>query len=166
MTYDVPTIRAAGAADLPELEVIEAEGDLRFDELFGGVDWGLPRTGRDRARDPGFLMVAGDPVVGFAHVVEERGSAHLEQIAVRTALSGRGIGTALIDACCTEAARRGYAELSLTTYADVPWNAPWYRRHGFVEVERPRGNLGRHLGEEVRLEVHGRRVGMVRRIKE
>ncbi|WP_067437274.1 GNAT family N-acetyltransferase [Nocardioides jensenii] len=165
MTLDLPAIRVAEEADLAALPEIEAEGDRRFDDLFGETGWDLPRTGRDRARDPGFLMVAGVPVAGFAHVVEEQGGAHLEQIAVRTALTRRGIGSALIEACCAEAAARGHTELTLTTYADVPWNAPYYARLGFVEVARPTGNLGRHLSEEVELERHGRRVGMVRRIK-
>lgn len=166
MTYDVQTVRPAELSDLAGLAAIEAEGDLRFDELFGGVDWGLPRTGSDRAAESGFLLVAGEPAVGFAHVVERVGTAHLEQLAVRTSRTRKGVGSALIEACCVEAARRGYTELSLTTYADVPWNAPYYRGLGFIEVAHPRGELGRHLSEEVGLEVHGRRVGMVRRIKE
>ena len=29
---------------------------------------------------------------------------------------------------------RETARVSLTTYLDVPWNGPWYRKHGFVEV--------------------------------
>lgn len=165
MTYDVAEIRFAEEADLPGLAALEAEGDLRFDQHFGGVDWGQPLSGRERAAEPGFLLVAGDPAVGFAHVLEESGSAHLEQVVVSTALCGRGIGSALLDACCAEAARRGHAELSLTTYADVPWNAPWYRRRGFVEPVDPGEVLGRHLRDEGHLEVHGRRVGMVRRIK-
>ena len=32
-------------------------------------------------------------------------------------------------------ARRGYDELTLTTFADVPFNAPWYQRLGFRVVQ-------------------------------
>lgn len=170
MTYDDPVVRPANEADLDALAGIEAEGDRRFDELFGGVDWDPPRSGRQRAAEPGFLLVAGDPVVGFAHVIEEDGRAHLEQLGVRTDHAGRGIGTALVEACVAEAARRGHDRLSLTTYPDVPWNGPFYRRLGFVEVDRvglgSDDPLVRHLRDEARLEQHGRRAGMVRRIKE
>lgn len=165
---DSPTVRFAEAADLPGLAAIEAGGDELFDDLFGGVDWDPPQPGEGRAAQPGFLLVAGSPAVGFAHVLEEPGSAHLEQLVVRAEFSRRGIGSGLVEACCAEAARRGHDQLSLTTYADVPWNAPYYRRLGFVEVAEPVGVsvLSRHLNDERDLERHGRRVAMVRRIKE
>ena len=31
-------------------------------------------------------------------------------------------------------ARRSGPGLTLITYRDVPWNGPWYLRHGFVEL--------------------------------
>lgn len=169
MTYaDPPPVRPAEPADLPVLAAIEAEGDRRFDEHFGGVDWSPATPGEDRAARPGFLLVAGTPVVGLAHVLEEgegaaRG-AHLELLAVRTASTRQGIGAALVEAACAEAAARGHAELTLTTYADVPWNGPWYRRLGFAEVAEPTGVLAAHLAAEAYLEQHGRRVGMVRQL--
>ncbi len=40
--------------------------------------------------------------------------------------------------CCapraTWVAGHGYAELTLATYRDVPWNGPFYASEGFVEV--------------------------------
>jgi GNAT superfamily N-acetyltransferase len=46
----------------------------------------------------------------------------------------QGIGTALLERACEWGRARGYPAITLTTYADVPWNAPWYARRGFVEV--------------------------------
>ena len=88
--------------------------------------------------------------------------AHLEQLAVRPAVLRRGIGSALVRAAMAEAAARGYDEISLCTYADVPWNAPFYRLLGFEEVAEP-GPLHRRMRDHERqigLDQHGRRVVM------
>jgi hypothetical protein len=46
---------------------------------------------------------------------------------------GLGIGRALIAAAEAQAAADGHAEVTLTTYLEVPWNAPFYRRLGFAD---------------------------------
>ena len=33
-----------------------------------------------------------------------------------------------------DARNSGFTAITLTTFADVPWNAPFYRRMGFVEL--------------------------------
>ena len=43
---------------------------------------------------------------------------------------GRAWG-ALLDAVAAWAAQRGLPATTLTTFADVPWNAPYYQRLGF-----------------------------------
>ena len=57
--------------------------------------------------------------------------AHLEQVSVHPAHAGRRIGARLIDAVLGWAHDRGDRQLTLTTFADVPWNAPYYERLGF-----------------------------------
>ncbi|CAN5195469.1 hypothetical protein BH09ACT1_BH09ACT1_10950 [soil metagenome] len=47
----------------------------------------------------------------------------------------QGLGRALVETAKSEAAARGFTELSLRTYAEVPWNAPFYRTCGFIETE-------------------------------
>ena len=157
----MPAIRPARREDLAALEQIEAEGDRQFVALFGPLDW-LPTPGVERMAAPGFLLVAGDPPVGFAHVLELEGIAHLEQLAVRPGEQRRGIGSALVRAVQEEAARRGYAEVSLCTYADVPWNAPFYRGLGFEEVTdlAPVHRAMRDHEGDLGLDRHGRRVVM------
>jgi 4-diphosphocytidyl-2-C-methyl-D-erythritol kinase len=44
----------------------------------------------------------------------------------------RGIGTILLEHACDWARAAGYRQVDLGTLADVPWNAPFYARHGFV----------------------------------
>jgi hypothetical protein len=68
----------------------------------------------------------------------------------------------LVEAAKDQARGRVYEWLSLRTYADVPWNAPFYARLGFIETE-PATDFHRHLVEvEDRLGLarYGRRVQM------
>ena len=115
---------------------------------------------------PGFVLVTGEALddvpVGFVHVLEVDGLAHLEQLAVRLASGRRGHGRALVEAAKVEAARRGYRRISLRTYADVPWNAPFYTTCGFVESEPDHAFLRELQRREtaVGLDRYGRRVPM------
>ncbi len=47
----------------------------------------------------------------------------------------RGLGATLIDNLATTARTEGRPGLTLTTFRDVPWNAPYYQRLGFVIVD-------------------------------
>jgi GNAT superfamily N-acetyltransferase len=92
-----------------------------------------------RAQAEERLLVAldGDAPVGFALI--ERIAArrtHLAEIDVLPSHGRRGIGAALVHAVCAAAAGRGDAEVTLTTFRDVPWNMPFYARLGFVEIPR------------------------------
>ena len=46
---------------------------------------------------------------------------------------GKGIGRRLI-ACVADRPAKGLASLTLTTFRDVPWNAPFYARLGFEMI--------------------------------
>lgn len=81
-------------------------------------------------------------------MLEERGTAHLQQLAVDPAHGRRGLGSALVDACCEQARQRGYGQLTLTTFRDVPYNAPWYARLGFVVIDEPISVVARHVKQE------------------
>ena len=87
---------------------------------------------------------SGEPVAYI--LVEVSGSwAHIEQISVHPRNGRRGLGGALIAHVDQWAAARGLDSLSLTTFRDVPWNAPYYERLGFrhlPETEWPRWLLG------------------------
>lgn len=43
----------------------------------------------------------------------------------------RGIGGALVGSVCDWARASGIASVTLTTYREIPWNEPFYRRLGF-----------------------------------
>ena len=108
------------------------------------------RTLRE-ARSAGRLWVAlaDDVAVGFALVeLLSDGSPHLEEIDVHPDHGRRGLGAALVATVCEWAARAGHREITLTTFRDVPWNMPFYRRLGFEEV--PGDRLGPALATVVR----------------
>ena len=66
------------------------------------------------------------------------GHAHLEQISVLPEHGGQGIGTQLLDAVAGWATGQGHAEVTLTTFRDVPFNAPLYAKRGYEVVPEAR----------------------------
>ncbi len=163
MTLDV---RLALPADLPSVQGIEDAADQVFAAVMDISTWGGCPTGQERVDEPGFLFVAAeaDEVVGFAHVLDLDGRAHLEQIAVLPDRARRGIGSALVEQVCRYAAEQGFAQVTLRTFADVVWNAPFYARHGFVVLEPEPEWMAplRESEERVGLTRQGTRVAMVR----
>jgi GNAT superfamily N-acetyltransferase len=97
-----------------------------------------PLAALESALDSGDLWVALAPTgecVGSARVERSGERLHLEQLDVLPEHGGRGLGRALVGAIERWASENGVAELTVTTYRDVPWNAPYYRRLGFTIIE-------------------------------
>jgi GNAT superfamily N-acetyltransferase len=107
----------------------------------------------------------GDRALGFAALGAVDGEPYLEQLAVRVSAMRRGIGGRLL-ACAAEAARAtGAAVLWLTTYEHLPFNRPYYERHGYVVIPEAQcgPDLCHHLAEQRRyLPEPARRVAMRR----
>ena len=55
-------------------------------------------------------------------------------MSVRPTAGHQGRGRALVEAVCSWAAANGYPAVTLTTFRDVPWNAPFYSKLGFREL--------------------------------
>lgn len=79
----------------------------------------------------------GEPV-GFVWLDDALGdvAAGIAEIDVLPSHGRRGIGAALLEYACRWAHRAGYRRVDLGTLADVPWNAPFYARHGFSVVDK------------------------------
>lgn len=95
----------------------------------------------DDARARGHLWVAVSPpdgVVGFAQVIILDGLAHLDEIDVVPECAGRGIGSRLVEAVCDWAEEAGFPKVTLSTFRDVPFNAPFYARRGFTAMDPER----------------------------
>jgi GNAT superfamily N-acetyltransferase len=163
-------VRIAGARDYDRLEEIENRADELLIDFVRPDNWEVASRGDEKAAMPGFVFVASEmpdgDAVGFVQVLEIAGLAHLEQLSVVPEYGQRGIGRALVRAALVEASRRGYLSISLRTYADVPWNAPFYATCGFVESD-PATAFHRSLIEtEGRrgLDRDGRRIQMSARL--
>jgi len=156
-------IRRAGAEDLALLPALEAAADELFVPL-GITDLPAPADAGERARS-WRVLVAGRPPVGFAVLERLDGAVHLEQLSVHPAHGRRGVGGALVAAALEEARAAGAERVTLCTYAGVPWNGPFYARHGFLEWPDPPPALAalREHEQQLGLDRHGRRVVMVRR---
>ena len=90
-----------------------------------------------RAQDDGRVFVARDEmgrIAGFAHLIWIDGHAHLEELDVEPAFGRQGIGRRLALAACDWARRQRSDRITLSTFRDVPWNAPFYARLGFTPI--------------------------------
>jgi GNAT superfamily N-acetyltransferase len=155
-------IRPAEPADLEQLPAVEAAADTLFAPL--GLPDLPPPAGPEVWARAWRVLVTGRPVVGFAVLELVDGAVHLEQLAVHPDAQRRGTGTALLEATVAEARAHGADRVTLTTFADVPWNGPFYARHGWRELDEPTPGLAARLEHEraMGLERVGRRVAMVR----
>jgi GNAT superfamily N-acetyltransferase len=151
--HRIERARADDIAKLPALEI--AANALFAGRGLAGVapDDATSLAELTRAHAAGLLWVAragdGEPI-GFALVEIVDGQAHLEEIDVHPAHGRRGVGRALLDAVVGWARGTGRRAVTLTTFRDVPWNAPFYEGVGF-RVLAPH-ELGPGLAEVVREE--------------
>lgn len=131
------TIRLATPADIPRLAGIE----LRAAELFGPDDLPphlrgstLPLECLNLALASDLLWVALAPtynVAGFLAAQAVGNVLHISEISVLPERGGKGLGRALLAAAIERGRDGGYAALTLTTFAHIPWNRPFYERAGF-----------------------------------
>jgi GNAT superfamily N-acetyltransferase len=166
------TIRPAEPADLPLAVEIERRAGQAF------AAHGMPEIAADDPGSPeeleayraaGRAWVAAEDGAPIAYLVaaEVDGCLHVEQVSVDPAGAGRGIGAALIEHAAGVARQAGRPALTLTTFRDIPWNAPYYARLGFAELPGPeQGPEMRALVARERTAIPGDhpRVAMIRRL--
>ncbi len=123
-------IRLAREDDLPRLRAIERAAGRAFAAL------GMVEIAEDEPPSPAVLddyrragraWVHGDPAVAYLLAEPVDGSLHIEQVSVHPDQAGKRLGRDLIE----HVAGLAGTALTLTTFADVPWNAPYYERLGF-----------------------------------
>lgn len=152
------TVRLAAPEHLDRLPDIEREAATRFgDSLPESVlSHVTPLDSLAAAQQAGLLWVALEPAgtpVGFAVASIHDRHAHLEELDVLPSHGRQGIGSAPVEAVVDHALSRGCAELTLTTFRDVPWNAPLYARLGFEVIPEHEltPELSSRLADEVAL---------------
>lgn len=131
----------AHPADVPAICIIETAAG----ELFASVGMvsaalaGPPDLDAVNEQvQAGRLWVAvgvDDVPVGYLATDVVDGHAHLAQVSVDPAHARQRIGRDLIEHAVGWARQNGLVTMTLTTYSDVPWNAPYYERCGFHRLD-------------------------------
>ena len=140
MTYRIERGTAAQAGRLREIEV--AAGTLFRSIGMEDVAEGdaTPAAILEARADLGRLYVALDESsspAGFLIWSPKDGLAYIEETSVHPDHAGHRLAARLIDRLA-EDARGKHAAITLATFRDVPWNAPYYARLGFTELPRER----------------------------
>jgi GNAT superfamily N-acetyltransferase len=125
--------------EFARLRAIELEADRLYETV--GIGPFPEDEAHDRLGVAAAVFAVGDPPVGFVSIELVDGDAHIDQLSVLPGHGGRGAGRALLDAAVRWARDTGRSGVTLTTFRDVPWNAPFYRRVGFEEVAEPAPGL-------------------------
>lgn len=130
-------IRAARASDLPGLGPLELQAAARFVDSPHPYARDLPPfdlaelAGLQRAGTVWVAVTAADEPIGFAIAGWLGDEPYLHELDVAPAYARRGIGRALIAQVAAWGRTTGRSSLLLSTFVDVPWNAPYYARLGF-----------------------------------
>jgi GNAT superfamily N-acetyltransferase len=134
-------IRSARPDDAVQIGIIEASAGELFrtlpdvawiaDEPSDAPDSFLPLIAEGTV-----WMAEHPPGIAAGILIAEAIDAelHVWELAVARSAQQQGLGRALLDAACAFAKATGLRAVTLTTFRHVAWNAPFYARHGFVEL--------------------------------
>jgi GNAT superfamily N-acetyltransferase len=140
MTADPYYLRPARPDERDRVGEIGDLAGTRFaglDLIDESLDVPFPQDVLARLIDAGQVWVACDAAntaVGVVIASVREGAVYVEEIDVLAEHGRRGLGGRMLDAVCTWAQERGYPAVTLSTFRDVPWNGPFYRKHGFVDL--------------------------------
>ncbi len=130
-----PAIRQANAADLPVInDIITAA----YTKYLSRME--LPPAPMLRDYTPGVeqgtVWVAGTPVAGLISLIPEDDSLLIENLAVRPAAQGTGLGRALMDFAELRARELRLPRLTLYTHVVMTENQALYTHLGYRETGR------------------------------
>lgn len=130
--------RSGDAGDVPAVQAIERASAARFRtigmEEIANDDPTPDSVLRERIGLNRLLVAVDERPIAFVifDVVDDH--LYIEQIDVDPAHAGKRIGSALITLVEDRAREEARMGLLLSTFRDVPWNAPYYRRLGFTDI--------------------------------
>ena len=117
-------------------EIEDAAGTM-FDGLGlidDALDASFPRDELARLISLHQVWVACDDVpVGFVIASVREQTVYIEEMDVLPRYGRKGIGGQLLKMVCAWASEARRA-VTLSTFRDVPWNGPFYGKHGFQEL--------------------------------
>lgn len=143
-THPLPphiTLAPTAREDIDALPDVERAAARRF-AILPELAWIADGPVQDRHQhracaDAGQSFVArtGDQPVGFILTQPMEASLFILELSVHPDWQGKGIGRALLNAAAESAHQQGFTALTLTTFLQVPWNAPFYTGLGFEMLE-------------------------------
>lgn len=130
-------LRPGAPEDIPVMQALERDASEAFLAIGYGFCIGPVREEWEHKKgiEDGAALIAdcdGD-AAGFILLWPVDGHGHIVELSVAMRFQRRGIGRALLDAGEDWARQAGFSIITLTTFRDVSWNAPWYRALGYQE---------------------------------
>jgi GNAT superfamily N-acetyltransferase len=144
----MPRTRIALPKDLEKLALIEQSAASVFRDA--GLSWIAEGETMDPA-NPAMMCQDGtlwvsvnnvDEPVGFVAAHELDGKFYITEVSVARSYQRQGIGAELIVTVIGYARSNGAPAVTLMTYRDLSWNAPFYYKLGFVEIDSMDAGLG------------------------
>jgi GNAT superfamily N-acetyltransferase len=155
MTFDVRRASLADAVALPAIERSAAQLFRLDPPLAWLADAEVPDAAQHlQAIEQAYVWVAENSdgqLTGFVRAVGIDQHMHIEELSVSQAFQGQGMGRALVAAVIEQARVMRLNSVTLTTFRDLPWNAPFYQRMGFVELANVKAE--RHLRDALQAEI-------------
>jgi GNAT superfamily N-acetyltransferase len=134
------SVRLAAPDQLAEIPGIELSAATMFpvEDLSSELRYKVtPQTDLREALAAQRLWVAlcGEDTIGFAlaSVVDDVG--YLDELGVQPEFGRQGAGRQLVSAVIDWARAEGFPRLTLITFRHLAWNAPFYAKLGFQEME-------------------------------
>ncbi|MFD5556958.1 GNAT family N-acetyltransferase [Streptomyces sp. NPDC127068] len=131
-------VRPVRTEELPRLQEVERAAGRAF------ADIGMPEIAEDEppplaeltrfaALGTCWVAVSRETGTVVAYLLAEPvdDALHIEQVSVHPEAARRGVGRMLLEHAAARADAVGARALTLTTFTEVPWNAPYYVRIGF-----------------------------------
>lgn len=130
-----PHLRKAITADVEALVALESRAGATFKTA--GLPWvaELSSAASDllelMRNGTVWVLEAEGNILGWAGARWPGRAGHLQELDVDPAHQHKGHGRRLLHHVLQAARARSCHCVALTTFRDVPWNGPWYRREGF-----------------------------------
>lgn len=134
---EVRAARLEDAAALPAIEQSAGElfrTDAELAWLADGENLSEARYQAIIADGCSWVAVWRGAVVGFVAATREGDEAHIWELDVARRHQGQGIGRGLLRRFIAQARDLELRAVTLTTFQDLAWNAPFYRSMGFERL--------------------------------
>jgi GNAT superfamily N-acetyltransferase len=162
-------IRSAVRADLASMLHVEQQAERLFAlaDLPALLRSCAPRTVYLASIQNGLCWIAqsvNGETIGFIACKRISSFLHILEMDVLPEFGRQGVGSALLTQAYAVATAMGDCEaITLTTFRHLPWNQPFYQKHGFEPVTDIR-----HIADILRSEMQNglsNRIGMLMRTK-